>query len=152
MDFLFSNSHHWILQSVAMAFTALILPQLKITSILGPFLAVLTLAFVNAKFWDAALFFHLPESFSIQTALLLIANGILFWVVIKLVPGIEIEGFFGAVAAPIVFTLCSFFINKYADVINWDGVFQWVLQIIDESRDYFQKNPVLNENAVQRNS
>jgi hypothetical protein len=61
----------WALQTVAMALTALALPKLRITGILGAFGTVAALALVNTTIWDAGLFASLPGSFSVQALQLL---------------------------------------------------------------------------------
>jgi uncharacterized membrane protein YvlD (DUF360 family) len=86
---------------------------MKITSIFGALGIVLALGLVNATVWDTALFFSVPSSFSRHALTLLAANGVLFWVLVKLLPGIEIEGFAPAFVAPVVFTALSLAISAY---------------------------------------
>src|SRR3990172_11967686 len=96
--------NYWILQTGAMMLTALLIPKLRITSLLGASLTVLALGLLNATLWDAALFFQIPHAFSTQALVLLAANGAIFWILVKILPGIEIDGVLPALAAPIVFT------------------------------------------------
>lgn len=105
--------NYWGLQTVAMMLTALVIPRMKITSIFGALGIVLALGLVNATVWDTALFFSVPSSFSRHALTLLAANGLLFWVLVKLLPGIEIEGFAPALVAPVVFTALSLAISAY---------------------------------------
>lgn len=105
--------NYWGLQTVAMMVTALLIPRMRITSIFGALGIVLALGLVNATLWDTALFFSVPSSFSSQALTLLLANGVLFWVLVKLLPGIEIEGFAPAIVAPVVFTALSLVISAY---------------------------------------
>jgi uncharacterized membrane protein YvlD (DUF360 family) len=105
--------NYWGLQTVAMMLTALVIPRMKITSIFGALGIVLALGLVNATVWDTALFFSVPSSFSRHALTLLAANGVLFWVLVKLLPGIEIEGFAPAFVAPVVFTALSLAISAY---------------------------------------
>jgi uncharacterized membrane protein YvlD (DUF360 family) len=105
--------NYWGLQTVAMMLTALVIPRMRITSIFGALGIVLALGLVNATVWDTALFFSVPSSFSRQALTLLAANGALFWVLVKLLPGIEIEGFAPAFVAPVVFTALSLAISMY---------------------------------------
>jgi uncharacterized membrane protein YvlD (DUF360 family) len=105
--------NYWGLQTVAMMLTALVIPRMRITSIFGALGIVLALGLVNATVWDTALFFSVPSSFSRQALTLLAANGALFWVLVKLLPGIEIEGFAPAFVAPVVFTALSLAISTY---------------------------------------
>ena len=95
---------YWLMQTIAMLATAMFVPGLKLTNPLGALLMVVALAFVNTHIWDAALFFELPDSFTSRTLTLLFANGVVFWVLVKLLPWIEINGILAAFIAPIVFT------------------------------------------------
>ena len=105
--------NYWALQTIAMMVTAALIPRMRITSIFGALGIVLALALVNATLWDAALFFSVPASWSRQALTLLAANGVLFWILVKLLPGIEIEGFAAAFVAPVVFTALSLAISAY---------------------------------------
>jgi len=105
--------NYWGLQTVAMMLTALVIPRMKITSIFGALGIVLALGLVNATVWDTALFFSVPSSFSRHALTLLAANGLLFWVLVKILPGIEIDGFAPALVAPVVFTALSLAISAY---------------------------------------
>jgi len=136
------NLAYWLLQALAMWITALLIPRLTITSIFGPVLTVFGLALVNAQLWDAALFFQIPNSFGLHAVLLLLANGIIFWTLVKLLPGIEIEGLLPAVAAPVVFTVCSLVIDELATNVDWNEVGKTVLDGIAQLRTYFAEKAV----------
>lgn len=105
--------NYWGLQTVAMMLTALLIPRMKITSIFGALGIVLALGLVNATVWDTALFFSVPGTFSRHAITLLVSNGVLFWVLVKVLPGIEIDGFAPAFVAPVVFTALSLAISTY---------------------------------------
>lgn len=112
----------WLIQTVAMLLTAALLPKLRVTSIFGAILAVAALGFINTKIWDAALFFQIPDGFTSHAVALLLANGVLFWVVVKILPGIEIDGLLPALVAPIVFTVFSLVLTRYGKDIDWEKV------------------------------
>jgi uncharacterized membrane protein YvlD (DUF360 family) len=131
---------HFILQTIAMMITALLIPRLRITSITGALGAVLALAFVNATIWDAALFFNVPDSLTTQTLLLFLANGTIFWVIVKVLPGIETDGFLPALIAPVVFTFTSVIIDAYGRTIDWVAVGEWVVRTVSDIRNYFLYN------------
>jgi len=141
MESLPFSFNYWFLQTLAMGVTAALIPKLRITSLFGALAAVVALAFVNAVAWDAALFFSIPNSLSTQTALLFLTNGAIFWVVVKLVPGIEVEGVFAALIAPVVFTFSSVLIYHYGREIDWVKVFDFTLQLLAQLRDYFKQVP-----------
>lgn len=127
----------WAFQSLAMCLTALLIPGLKITSIFGPVLAVISLAFINAHLWDAALFFQLPNSATTQVGLLILTNGAIFWLIVKLLPGIETRGILPSIAAPIVFTVLSMLVEAYGKDVDWAAVFNWILTQLDFLKSYF---------------
>lgn len=137
------NLMHWLFQSIAMGITAFLLPGLRITGLLGGFLAVAAIAFINAHLWDAALFFQVPHSLTSQAVIVLLTNGIIFWIVVKILPSIEIDGFLPAIAAPIIFTVISVLLDKYLPLIDWESLWQ-ILQ------DNFLKikNLVSNEQTL----
>lgn len=117
------NLGFWALQTAAMMLTAFLLPGLTVSGPIPAFLTVVALALVNAQLWDAALFFHIPDSLTSQAALLLLANGVIFWIVVKLLPGIAIRGVLPAIAAPIVFTVLSVLIDRYQNEVDWQALY-----------------------------
>lgn len=132
--------NYWFLQTVAMGLTALVLPKLKITSIFGAITTVAGLAFVNSKIWDAALFFHIPNQLSMHIIALFLANGVIFWILVKLLPGIEISGFFTAFVAPVIFTIFSLIIEKYGQQIDWYAILWYFFDAIASLKDYVYKD------------
>ena len=110
---LFSHLHiqTWVILTIAMMLTAFVLPGLKVSGPVGAFLAVAGLALVNTHIWSAALFFAVPDSLTAHTATLIVANGLIFWILVKLLPGIEVTGIISAFLAPILFTIFSIFLN-----------------------------------------
>ena len=135
------NLSYWALQTVAMVVTALLIPRLRITSIFGAIITVVAIALINAHLWDAALFFKVPDSLSAQTITLFFANGIIFWILVKLLPGIEVDGIFPALIAPIVFTFSSVLISQYAKEVDWGQVYKWIVSTLDSVRQYINQNP-----------
>lgn len=133
------NVSYWILQTVVMLITAALIPNLRITSIFGAILIVVALAFVNSKVWDAALFFHIPNTLSYQSLLLFLTNGLIFWLLIKILPGIEVDGIIPALVAPIIFTLTSLVISKFAAEIDWLAILDKIITVLQNLRDYFQE-------------
>jgi putative membrane protein len=136
---------YWLLQAIAMVITAALIPGLTIRGISGAFGIVAALALVNATLWDAALFFQVPDHISSQVLLLLLANGVLFWVLVKLLPGIEVEGVLPALVAPLVFTLLSLIISYYGRDIDWAAVWESTANVIEGLRDHFLSGEVTRE-------
>jgi len=134
---------YWVLQAAAMLLTVFLIPKLRVTSIFGALFMVIGIALVNAFYWDAALFFAVPDSMTIKTLLLFLSNGIIFWVLVKLLPGIESDGLLPALFAPLLFTFCSFLIRTYAGDVDWPKVFEELSALLGSSfqtlRAYFQE-------------
>ncbi|MEZ4753565.1 MAG: phage holin family protein [Bdellovibrionota bacterium] len=129
---------YWVLQTLAMLLTALLLPKLKVTSIFGAFTTVVAIAFMNSKVWDAALFFNIPNTISSQAISLFLTNGVLFWILVKILPGIEISGFFTALVAPIIFTLCSMAISALLPHIDWMECLKYIINTLQELKEFYQ--------------
>jgi len=132
------NINYWVLQSIAMLVTAILIPKLRITSIFGATATVVALAFVNSKVWDAALFFSVPNHFTSQALCLFLANGVIFWIVVKLLPGIEVDGILPALIAPVIFTLSSLLISRYAGDVDWIKLFNYCMEQIKHLRAFFE--------------
>jgi uncharacterized membrane protein YvlD (DUF360 family) len=126
--------NYWVLQTLAMGVTALLIPRLRITGIFGAFKIVAALAFLNATLWDAALFFSLPEGITTQAALLLGVNGVIFWVLVKTLNGIEVDGFLPAIIAPVVFTGLSLLIDQYGHLVDWGMIYDETVSLVKELR------------------
>ena len=127
--------NYWVLQTLAMGFTALLIPRLRITSIFGAFKIVAALAFLNATLWDAALFFSLPDEMTTQAGLLLATNGVLFWILVKVLDGIEVEGFLPALVAPVVFTGLSLLIDQYGHMVDWGAIYELASEAFEMLRE-----------------
>ena len=133
--------NYWVLQTFAMGLTALLIPRLRITSIFGAFKIVAALAFFNATLWDAALFFSLPDTMSTQAGMLLVVNGVIFWILVKVLDGIEVEGFLPALVAPVVFTVLSLVIDQYGSLVDWGKIYELALSTMEKLRVGFGGEP-----------
>jgi uncharacterized membrane protein YvlD (DUF360 family) len=126
----------WATQCCAMALAALLIPNLRVTSIIGPVLAVLTLGLINTTVWSSQLFFNLPSDVSSQTLILLLINGVIFWIVVKILPGIETDGILPSLVAPIVFTLCALAVPRLVERVDWRVVFNQATQVVGQVKSY----------------
>lgn len=142
MDLEFFNFNYWFLQTVAMMLTALIIPNLTVTGPFGAFITVFAIAFINSKVWDAALFFQLPDTLTVQALVLFFSNGTIFWILVKLLPGIEVTGFLPALIAPLVFTVCSLLIDEYAKDIDWLNVLNYIIDRLQDLAAYLREHTV----------
>ena len=114
--------NHAISQIIAMCITILLIPRLWITSIFGAVFILIGISVANAFLWDAALFFSIPQNLSTAAIQLFISNGVLFWILVKFLPGIETEGILPAVVAPVVFSIISSVLHQYAGAVDWISV------------------------------
>ena len=132
----------WIVQTLAMIVTALLLPGFTVSGPLSAFLAVMTLAFVNTHIWDTALFFSVPNSISMHALTLIVANGVVFWLLMKILPGIETRGILAPLIAPILFTVISLFLHHYTKEINWRRTFMEAKESVSAIKEEIKKqNP-----------
>ena len=135
------NLSYWLLQTFAMLVTALLIPKLKVDGPLPALLTVVALAFVNAHVWDTALFFKIPDTLSSKALTLLVTNGAIFWIVVKILPGIECEGILPALVAPVVFTFTSFMIAEYGSTVDWPALGKEAIRLMLELKSYFDSGP-----------
>jgi len=115
---------HIILQTVAMLITAFLIPRFQVHGPLSALIMVVVLGLVNTKLWDAALFYQIPNSVSAQTVVTLVVNGVLIWLLAKTLPGVSIQGFLPAIAAPIVLTAVSMGVYHYGKDIDWSKLWR----------------------------
>jgi uncharacterized membrane protein YvlD (DUF360 family) len=129
---------YWVTQTVAMALTALFLPNLRVTSIFGPIMAVVALSLINTTVWNTDLFSQLPLSVSTQALTLLAINGAIFWLIVKLLPGIESKGILPVVVAPIVFTVCTMVIPQVTGRVDWKVVKSEATRMYSETKKFVE--------------
>jgi putative membrane protein len=130
--------NYWALQTIAMMITAFLIPGLQVNGPFGALLTVVGLAFVNTKVWDAALFLSVPNTITVQAATLILVNGAIFWILVKILPGIEVQGIVPAIAAPIIFSICSVLISQHGKDIEWKKIGQAVAAEFGELRGQFK--------------
>ena len=61
----------------------------------------------------------------------------IFYILVKLVPGIEVKGFRDAFLAPLIFTGCALVIDKYHDQIDWPVVWEYTKNLLAHLKEYF---------------
>lgn len=101
---------------------------------------VAALAFINANVWDLALFMKVPDEPTYQMIILFLTNGLLFWVLVKILPGIEVQGFRPALIAPIIFTVASVIVSFLAKEIDWGEILTWVINFLQELKVYIENH------------
>jgi putative membrane protein len=133
------NLAHWIIQTVAMMLTCFFIPRLRVSGPIPAFITVVVLAFINAHYWDAALFLQIPNTPTMHAVSLVLVNGIIFWIVVKLLPGIEVEGFLPALVAPVVFSVLNLVIGHYAPQVDWAKLLKQGEAVVSQARDYYEE-------------
>lgn len=121
----------WIIQAVALALTALILPGLRISSLFSLVGLVFIISLTNSLIWDAALFYQIPDSLTSQSLLTVAANGLLFFVLVRILPGVECDGIGTAIISPILFSILTVGLSRYGKDINWNLVGQAIMDLIN---------------------
>jgi uncharacterized membrane protein YvlD (DUF360 family) len=129
--------NHLMSQLVAMGLTIFIIPGLYVTSFLGAIKILIAIALVNAFFWDASLFFALPQGVTITSFQLILANGGIFLLLVKFLSGIEMKGILPALLAPCLFSIISALLHEYGRGIDWLEILSYLFTQGIEIKDYF---------------
>jgi putative membrane protein len=127
----------FLLQGLAVVITSAIIPGLRVTSVFGPLLMVVGMAILNSYLWDRSLFEAIPNEFTYRALQLLVANGVLFWLLVKLLPGIEVDGILPAIAGPVVFTVVSLLVRQYGSQVDWLGLWERLKSFVSGLKVHF---------------
>lgn len=125
----------WFLQTLAFLITAFLIPRFTVE---GPFSAlkfVIVLSLINTTIWNGRLFAALPDSLTVHALSIVLANGVLFWILVKIMPGVSIDGVLPAIAGPIVFSVISALTFTYGKDVDWASVAQTAADEISGLRD-----------------
>ena len=87
----------WILNAVALMAVAYLMPSIKVTSFVSALLAAFALGLVNTLIRPVLTFLTLPISVLTLGFFYLVLNGLLFWMVGKVLEGFTVDGFWAAV-------------------------------------------------------
>ena len=101
----------WLINTVALAAVAYLMPAIQIRSLGAALLAALLLGLVNAVLRPILVLLTLPVTVLTLGLFIFVINGLLFWAVSALVPGFDVAGFWWAVLAAIVFSLISWVLS-----------------------------------------
>jgi uncharacterized membrane protein YvlD (DUF360 family) len=128
---------YWLLQTLAMMLTCFLLPKLRVSGPIPALLTVVTLSFVNSHLWSSALFLKIPDEMAYKAIMLVLTNGALFFVVVKILPGIEISGILPAILAPLIFSGLSIFIDQYKEQIDLGQIYTYLMEYFKLAKSYF---------------
>ncbi len=122
--------NNFIHQIFAIAITAILLPKLRISSIFGAVGLVLAITLVNTFLWNSSLFNFIPDALGSKSFTLIVANGVIFFALVKILPGVEMEGLLTAFIAPILFSVFTMLIHKYGHLVDWLSLLQTAFKFI----------------------
>ena len=132
----------WFLQTIALLITALLIPRFTIAGPVSALKFVVSLSLINTTLWNTNLFSTIPNSLTAHSVTVVLANAVLFWVLAKLVHGVNIEGIMPAIVGPIVFTIISACTYSYGKDVDWMSVFHHAEKAVETARDVLQEDKV----------
>jgi putative membrane protein len=97
----------WVLNAVALMAVAYLMPSIKVTSFMSALIAAFALGFVNTLIRPLLALLTLPISVLTLGFFYLVLNGLLFWMVGKLLNGFSVDGFWAAVFGGLLYGLIS---------------------------------------------
>ncbi|MFA5882177.1 MAG: phage holin family protein [Eubacteriales bacterium] len=97
----------WLLNSLALLFTAWLMPGIQIRSFGAALIAALVLGVINAIIRPIVLFFTLPLNILTLGFFTLVVNALMLLMVRSVVNGFTVSGFWAAFFGSIVLTIVS---------------------------------------------
>ena len=97
----------WILNAVALMAVAYLMPSIKVTSFVSALLAAFALGLVNTLIRPVLTFLTLPISVLTLGFFYLVLNGLLFWMVGKVLEGFTVDGYCAAVFGGLLYGLIT---------------------------------------------
>jgi len=101
----------WFLNAGALLLIANYLPGMELGGLYSALITVIVLGLVNALIRPIIFILSLPVNILTLGLFTFVINALLFWFVSSIVKGFEVEGFWVAFLASILFSLLSFAIS-----------------------------------------
>ena len=101
----------WVLNAVALMAVAYFMPQIKVTSFFSALIAAFVLGAVNTLIRPVLTLLTLPISILTLGFFYLVINGLLFWMVGKMLNGFSVDGFWAAVFGGLLYGLISWLLS-----------------------------------------
>ena len=101
----------WVLNAVALMAVAYLMPQIKVTSFFSALVAAFALGAVNTLIRPVLTLLTLPISILTLGFFYLVINGLLFWMVGKILNGFSVDGFWIAVFGGLLYGLISWLLS-----------------------------------------
>jgi putative membrane protein len=102
-----------IVNTLALLTVAYTVPGVSVENLLVALVAALAFALINAFLKPAIMIITLPINILSLGIFTLFINGLLFYLVSKLVSGFSVSGFWSAFWGALLFSLVSFFLNLF---------------------------------------
>ncbi len=97
----------WLLNAAALMAVAYLMPSITVTNFVAALMAAFALGFVNTIIRPILTILTLPISILTLGFFYLLINGLLFWMVGKVLNGFEVHGFWAAVLGGLLYGLIS---------------------------------------------
>ena len=97
----------WLLNAIALMAVAYLLPSITVTNFISALIAAFAHGLVNSVIRPILAILTLPISVLTLGFFYLILNGLLFWMVGKVLNGFEVHGFWAAVFGGLLYGLLS---------------------------------------------
>lgn len=97
----------WLLNAVALMAVAYFVPGISVTNLASALIAAFALGFVNTLIRPVLTLLTLPISILTLGFFYLVLNGLLFWMVGKVLNGFSVDGFWAAVFGGLLYGLIS---------------------------------------------
>jgi putative membrane protein len=97
----------WLINAVALAAVAYLMPSVSVESAGAALAAALVLGLVNALVRPVLVLLTLPVTILTLGLFIFVINGLLFWAVGSFVSGFHVAGFWPGVFGAIIFSLIS---------------------------------------------
>lgn len=97
----------WLINTVALAAVAYLMPSVSISSAGAALVAALVLGLVNTLVRPLLVLLTLPVTLLTLGLFIFVINGLLFWAVGSFVPGFHVAGFWSGVFGAIIYSLVS---------------------------------------------
>lgn len=102
----------WLLNAVALALTAWVVPGISVTGAVALIVAALVIGLLNALVKPILVVLTLPLTILTLGLFLLVLNALLFWLAAAVVPGFQVTGFLAALLGAIVMAVFGWALAK----------------------------------------
>lgn len=102
----------WLLNAVALALTAWVVPGITVTGAVALIVAALVIGLLNALVKPILVVLTLPLTILTLGLFLLVLNALLFWLAAAVVPGFQVTGFLAALLGAIVMAVFGWVLAK----------------------------------------